>query len=470
MGNPSERDTSRTQSRSHDVPSALDRVREVARRDRGARFTALLHHVTVDRLRAAYVRLRPQASPGVDGVTKGRYGEHLEERLEDLHGRLHRGAYRARPSRRAYIPKVDGRQRPLGIAAVEDKIVQGAVVEVLGAVYEEDFLGFSYGFRPGRGPHDGLDALTTALKRRKVNWVLDADIRGYFDAIDHGHLVRFIEHRVGDKRVVRLIQKWLAAGVLEDGGWRRGEVGTPQGATISPLLANVYLHYVFDLWAHEWRQTQAQGDVVAVRYADDFVVGFEHREEAERFLADLGARFRAYGLELHPTKTRLIEFGRHAERDRRDRGDGPPESFTFLGMRHICGRTRNGAFQVVRRTDTGRLRAKLVQIKQDLRSRMHLPVPEQGAWLRRVYQGYLNYHAVPTNIETLTRLRKQIGRLWHRTLRRRSQRSALTWTRMTRLIENWLPRAKTLHPWPEQRFDRHHPRQEPGAVVPHAGI
>jgi RNA-directed DNA polymerase len=318
------------------VPSALDRVRRVARQDEEVRFTALLRHVDVDRLRAAYFALRPKAAPGVDGVTWQDYGENLEENLRDLHGRVHRGAYRARPSRRVYIPKADGRQRPLGVAALEDKILQRAVVEVLNAIYEADFLGFSYGFRPGRSPHHALDALATGIRRKKVNFVLDADIRGFYDAIDHGWMLKFLEHRIADQRVLRLIRKWLKAGVIEDGEWSETPEGAAQGASVSPLLSNVYLHYVFDLWADQWRRRYARGDVVIVRFADDYVAGFEHRDDAERFLADLRDRLAKFNLELAAEKTRLIEFGRFAAERRKARGLGKPETFQFRLSGHDC--------------------------------------------------------------------------------------------------------------------------------------
>ncbi len=314
------------------VSSDLDRVRQAARKDRDARFTALLHHVTVDRLREAYRAISPNAAAGVDGVTWRGYGSDLEANLRDLHARVHRGAYRARPTRRVFIPKADGRLRPLGVAALEDKILQRAVVEVLNAVYEEDFLGFSYGFRPGRSPHDALDALAVGIVRKKVNYVLDADIRDFFTRLDQGWLERFLEHRIADRRVLRLIQKWLRAGVIEDGEWSRTEAGTAQGASVSPLLSNVYLHYVFDLWADQWRRRHARGDVILSRFADDYVAGFEHREDAERFLSDLRDRFAEFGLELHPEKTRLIEFGRFAAANRAGRGDRKPETFEFLGF------------------------------------------------------------------------------------------------------------------------------------------
>jgi group II intron reverse transcriptase/maturase len=433
--------------------SELGRVRRVAATDKEARFTALLHHVDVDRLRAAYFALRPKAAPGVDGVTWGDYGVDLEENLRDLHARVHRSAYRARPSRRVYIPKPDGRQRPLGVASLEDKILQRALVEVLNAVYETDFLGFSYGFRPGRSPHHALDALAAGIVGKKVNWVLDADFRDYFSTIDHQWLERFLEHRIADKRVLRLIQKWLAAGVIENGSWTAFEEGVPQGASASPLLANIYLHYVFDLWAHQWRTRHAHGDVVITRFADDFVVGFEHREDAERFWADLCDRLAKFGLELNAEKTRLIEFGRHAARDRKARGLGKPETFQFLGFTHVCARTRkSGRFKLKRITDSKRVRAKQHALKREMRRRMHLPIPEQGRWLARVLQGHYNYYAVPDNIEALNAFRKGLIRHWLRSLRRRSQRSTMTWERMWRLADQWLPQPRILHPWPEQRF------------------
>jgi RNA-directed DNA polymerase len=433
--------------------SGLGRVRRVAATDKEARFSALLHHVDVDRIRAAYWALRPKAAPGVDGVTWEDYGVDLEENLRDLHARVHRGAYRARPSRRVYIPKPDGRLRPLGVASLEDKILQRALVEVLNAIYETDFLGFSYGFRPGRSPHRALDALAAGIMGKKVNWVLDADFRDYFSTLDHQWLERLLEHRIADKRVLRLIQKWLAAGVIENGSWTAFEEGVPQGASASPLLANVYLHYVFDLWAHQWRTRHAHGDVVIVRFADDFVVGFEHREDAERFWSDLRGRLAMFGLELNAEKTRLIEFGRHAARDRKARGLGKPETFQFLGFTHACARTRkSGRFKLKRITDSKRVRAKLHALKGEMRRRMHLPIPEQGRWLARVLQGHYNYYAVPDNIEALNAFRKGLIRHWLRLLRRRSQRSTMTWERMWRLADQWLPQPRISHPWPEQRF------------------
>jgi RNA-directed DNA polymerase len=452
------------------APRALDRVRRAAERDKEARFTALLHHVNVDSLRAAYLALKRQAAPGVDGVTWEAYGRDLEANLQDLHGRLHRGAYRAKPSRRVNIPKADGRQRPLGIATMEDKIVQSAVVEVMNAIYEADFLGFSYGFRPGRSQHDALDALAVGLVRKRVNWVLDADVRDFFTSLDHGWLGKFLEHRIGDKRVLRLVQKWLDAGVIEDGAWAECDEGTPQGATVSPLLANVYLHYAFDLWVERWRRRQARGDMIVVRYADDFVVGFEHREDAERFQIELSERLAKFGLELKAEKTRLIEFGRHAARDRTARGFGKPETFDFLGFTHYCGKDRTGRFALRRKTIAKRMRAKLKEVKAELMRRMHLPIPEVGRWLGSVVRGHRAYYAVPGNHDAIAAFCHQVVRHWRRALRRRSQRTNATWERMNRLARRWLPTPRTLHPYPNVRFDARHPRQEPSAGVPLAGI
>jgi RNA-directed DNA polymerase len=435
------------------VPSGLDRVRQVARKDKDARFTALLHHVDLDGLRAAYWALNPKAATGVDGVTWGAYGQDLDANLRDLLERVHTGRYQARPSRRAYIPKADGRLRPLGIAALEDKILQRAVVEVLNAVYEEDFLGFSYGFRPGRSPHDALDALAAGIYKKKVNFVLDADIRDFFSTLDRAWLEKFLEHRIADKRVLRLIRKWLSAGVIENGSWSDTPEGAPQGASASPLLANVYLHYVFDRWVRRWRAQHARGDVVVVRFADDFIVGFQHLGDARQFLHDLRERFAKFGLELHPDKTRLIEFGRFAAQRRAAQGLGRPETFDFLGFTHICGKGKNGSFWLRRITIAKRLRAKLKQVKDQLVRRRHLPVPEQGRWLASVVRGHLAYYAVPGNSRAISAFHRQVGRLWLQALRRRSQRHRLTWKRMERLIARWLPPARILHPYPELRFD-----------------
>ena len=453
-GNSLERNALRTQSRDS-APSALERVRQAARGNKKQRFTALLHHIyNVERLRAAYLSIKRQAAAGVDGKTWEQYGEELEENLRDLSQRLKRGAYRARPVRRVYIPKVGkpGELRALGVPALEDKIIQRAMVEVLNAIYETDFLGFSYGFRPGRSPHQALDALTVGLTVRKVNRVLDADIRRFYDTLDHGWLVKFVEHRVADRRVVRLIQKWLKAGVLEEGKRIQSEVGAVQGGSISPLLSNLYLHYVFDLWTQRWRQKQARGDVIVVRFADDFVVGFEHRHEAERFLTELRERFVKFGLELHADKTRIVEFGRFAERDRRNRGDGKPETFNFLGFTHSCAKTRKGGFTVLRQTMRQRWQAKLRELKVVLRQRMHTPIPEQGAYLRSVLLGHNHYYGVPMNGPALGAYRMAVGYLWRQVLRRRSQSNHLPWHRMERLITRWLPPARVCHPYPLMRL------------------
>jgi group II intron reverse transcriptase/maturase len=451
-GNSRDSHGDRTQGRVA-TPDGIERVRQAAKRDRKQRFTALLHHVyDIDRLRTAYVALQRDAAAGIDGETWRHYGEALEGNLRDLAARVKRGAFRASPVRRVYIPKADGRPRPLGIPTLEDKIVQRAVVEVLSAIYEQDFLGFSYGFRPGRSPHHALDALTVGIETRRVNWVLDADLRAFFDTLNHEWLIRFVEHRVADRRVVRLIQKWLSAGVLEDGQRTRSEVGTIQGGSISPLLANIYLHYVFDLWSHRWRQTQAQGDAIVVRFADDFVVGFEHREEAERFLTELRERFVRFGLTLHPDKTRLIEFGRTADRNRRGRGDGKPETFHFLGFTHACSRTRTGRFTVLRQTMRRRWQAKLQAVTTELRKRLHAPIPEQGAYLRSVVRGHAHYYGVPRNAPSLHAFRHALIGRWRAVLMRRSQTASVSWPRMVRLSTQWLPIPHICHPYPSQRL------------------
>ena len=451
-GNAGPQNTPRTQDRVKGVPSAWDRIRQAAKTDKDRRFTTLLHHVyDIKTLREAYFSLKRAAAPGVDKETWQTYGEHLETNLEDLSGRLRRGAYRAKPVRRVFIPKPDGRRRPLGVTTLEDKVVQRALVRVLNCIYEVNFLGFSYGFRPGRSPHDALDALCVGIERRRVNWVLDADIRGFFDAIDHDRLVKFIEHRVADQRVLRLIWKWLNAGVLVDGERTRSERGTPQGGVISPLLANIFLHYVFDLWVRDWRR-QATGDVIVVRYADDFIVGFQYEQEARRFWTELRERFAAHGLELHPDKTRLIEFGARAASDRKRGGRGKPETFDFLGFTHICGKTRKGRFTVLRKTASKRVRAKLKEIKALLRHRWHHPVPEVGAWLASVIRGHMNYYAVPRNFETVATFRNEVIKLWRHGLCRRSHKGHVTWIRMRRIADARLPRVRIVHPWPNQRL------------------
>jgi group II intron reverse transcriptase/maturase len=456
-GNADQQSTCRAQDRIS-VEQALERIRKVAKERKKERFTALLHHVSIDLLEQAFCELNADAASGVDRLTWEDYEADLERRLQDLHDRVHRGAYRALPSRRVYIPKPDGRQRPLAVAALEDKIVQRAVVTVLNAIYEEDFLGISYGFRPGRGTHDALDALCVGIHGKKVSFILDADIRSFFDEIDQEWLIRFLEHRIGDRRIIRLIRKWLKAGVLEDGVVSSSEKGTGQGSVISPLLANVYLHYALDLWAVRWRRREATGDMVIVRYADDFIVGFQHENDARRFLEEMRERLGKFALSLHPEKTRLIEFGRFAAERRARRGLGKPETFNFLGFTFICGKTRAGRFQIRRKTRADRMRAKLKRIKEELRRRMHLPIPDQGKWLCFVVKGYFNYHAVPTNAQALHVFRHHVTDLWRRTLRRRSHKDRITRARMTELAEFWLPKPIILHPWPSDRFAVTHPR------------
>jgi RNA-directed DNA polymerase len=463
--NADQQSTGRTPSRGT-VEQALERIRRTARERKKERFTALLHHVSVEHLEEAFDQLKISAAPGVDGLTWKAYEADLERNLEDLHARVHRGAYRPQPARRVYIPKSDGRQRPLAVAALEDKIVQRATAAVLNAIYEEDFLGFSYGFRPGRGAHDAMDALVVAITSRKVNFILDADIRSFFDTVDHDWLIRFVEHRIGDRRIIRLIRKWLKAGVLENGIVTASEQGTGQGAVISPLLANIYLHYGLDLWAERWRRREATGDMIIVRYADDFIIGFEHESDARRFLDDMRERLGKFALSLHPEKTRLIEFGRHAAENRKRRGLGKPETFNFLGFTFICSKSRRGNFLIKRKTRRDRMRARLQAIKQELRQRMHQPIPVQGKWLRQVVTGYFNYHAVPTNGPAIAAFRFHVSELWKRALRRRSQKDATTWERITRLADGWLPKPHILHPWPSARFAVRHPRWEPYAGIP----
>jgi RNA-directed DNA polymerase len=451
-GNPLVRNASRTQSRTG-APSALERVREAARKDKKQRFTALFHHVyAIDQLRQAYYELKRNAAPGIDGETWRHYGENLEENLKDLSERVKRGAYRARPVRRAYIPKADGRQRPIGLPVLEDKIVQRAVVEVLNAIYECDFKGFSYGFRPKRHQHQALDALWMGIFMKKVGWVLDADIRAFFDTLNHEWLVKFIEHRIADRRIVRLIRKWLSAGVLEDGKRIQSELGTVQGGSVSPLLANIYLHYVYDLWSHQWREKQARGDVIIVRFADDFVMGFQHRYEAHQFLAGLRERLARFGLELHPDKTRLIRFGRFAAQNRKEQGARKPATFNFLGFTHICGTTRSGKFTVLRQTVRKKWQAKLKEVYIELRRRMHQSIPEQGAYLRTVVAGHVRYYGVPMNSQAIGAFREQVCRLWMKVLKRRSDKHNLTWDRMKRLIAKYIPAVRICHPYPSERL------------------
>ena len=453
-GNADQQSTRRVQDR-ESVSQALGRIRQAAKQRKKEVFTSLLHHISIDLLRLSFFAIKKDAASGVDGLTWQDYGADLERKLADLHDRVHRGAYRALPSRRQYIPKPDERQRPIAIAALEDKIVQRATVAVLSAIYEEDFLGFSYGFRPKRSQHDALDALVVAITSKKVNYILDADIRGFFDEVNRSWLTRFLEHRIGDPRILHLIQKWLKAGILEDGIVTNSEKGTPQGSVASPLL---YLHYAFDLWAKRWRRREATGDMIIVRYADDIVVGFEHESDARRFWDAMRERLQEFSLSLHPEKTRLIEFGRFAAANRRRRGLGKPDSFKFLGFTFICGKSLRGNFLLKRRSRRDRMKAKIKEVAGELRRRMHQSIPEQGTWLKQVITGYFAYHAVPTNWAALGAFRDEITKRWQWTLQRRSQKGSRTWEQMKKLADDWLPKPRILHPWPNQRFAVKHPR------------
>jgi len=456
-GNADQQSTRRAQDRAS-VSQALERVRQAARQRKKERFTSLLHHVDPAMLRTAFYAMKRDAAPGVDGMTWETYEQDLDRRIETLHARVQAGTYRALPSRRSYIPKEDGSKRPLAVAALEDKIVQRAVAAVLSAIHEEDFLGFSYGFRPNRSQHDALDAVIVGISSKKVNYILDADIRSFFTEVSQQWVVRFLEHRIGDKRIIRLVQKWLRSGILEDGIVTIEEKGTGQGSVISPLLSNIYLHYVFDLWAERWRRREATGDMIMVRYADDTVVGFQHESDARRFRDAMRDRLREFSLSLHPEKTRLIEFGRFAAQNCKRRGRSKPETFKFLGFVLICDKSRRGDFRIRRKSRRDRMCAKLREIKEGLRQRMHRPIPETGKWLAQIVAGYFAYHAVPTNSPALSAFRYHVLVLWHRQLCRRSQRARVLWTRMTKLAAEFLPPPRVLHPWPSVRFAVRHPR------------
>ena len=456
-GNADQQSTRRAQDR-ESVSQALGRIRQAAKQRKKEKFTTLFHHISVELLRLSFFEIKKDAAPGVDGLMWQDYEAGLDRNIEDLHDRVQRGAYRALPSRRQYIPKPDGRQRPIAIAALEDKIVQRATAAVLNTIYEEDFLGFSYGFRPKRNQHDALDALVVGITSTKVNWILEVDVRSFFDEVSQSWLMKFLEHRIADPRILHLIQKWLKAGILEDGVVTVSEKGTGQGSVISPLLANAYLHYSFDLWAERWRRREATGDMIIVRYADDIVVGFEHETDARRFWDAMRVRLQEFSLSLHPEKTRLIEFGRHAAINRKQRGLGKPETFNFLGMTFISGKSRGGKFLLKRRTRRDRMRAKIKEVAGELRRRMHQSIPEQGKWLKQVITGFFNYHAVPTNWDALGAFRAEITERWRRTLSRRSQKGGLNWARMAKLADDWLPKPRILHPWPNQRFADRHPR------------
>jgi RNA-directed DNA polymerase len=444
---------SRRSRRRYDVETALQGIRRTAAGRPGARFDTLMHHIyQVERLEAAYMACKRNAAAGVDGQTWASYGIGLQAKLLDLSDRLARGGYRPQPVKRVYIDKTDGSKRPLGVPALEDKIVQRATVEVLNAIYERDFLGNSYGFRPGKSAHDALDAVVMGVEVKRVNWILDADIAKFFDTIEHDWLIKFVEHRVADARVVRLIKRWLHAGVLEEGQVWQSELGTVQGGSISPLLANIYLHYTLDLWARSWRQRRAKGDMVIVRYADDWVAGFEQRMDAERFQCEVAERLQKFGLKLHENKTRLIEFGRFARQNRSRRGQGKPETFDFLGFTHCCDQTRRGRFLVLRLSSGKKLRAKLHAVQEELWKRMHRPIEEQGRYLRAVVGGHMRYYGVPRNAARLKMFRYRITQIWHRTLCRRSQVRPVRWPRMAKLAEHWLPPIRICHPYPNQRL------------------
>jgi len=452
-GNEQEHTNRPTQSGGNGMPKVLERIREAVRRDKEVKLTSLYHHVyNIDNLRIAYGKLKKRAAAGADGETWQHYGQNLEENLKGLSGRLARGAYRAEPVRRVYIPKADGRQRPIGIPVLEDKMVQYVTAQIFTVIWEEEFLGFSYGFRPKRDPHQALDALTVGIEKKNVNWVLDADIRGFFDTIGHEWLVRFMEQRIGDERIIALIKKWLKAGVMEEGVWTQNEEGTPQGGIISPILANIYLHYAFDLWVQQWRKRKARGDVIVVRYADDFVVGFQHREEAMRFREELKGRMKKFELELHEEKTRLIEFGRFATENRERRKEGKPETFNFLGFTHVCSQTKAGWFTVKRKTMRKRRQAKLKVIKEGLRTRMHWSIPKQGKWLASVLRGHFQYYGVPYNSDELWKFHYRVKWMWRRMLAKRSQKGRITWERMDRISQKFLPYPKICHPYPSERI------------------
>ncbi len=450
--NPSKQNRNQAQSWVF-LPNELDRIRHAAKRNKKEQFISLWHHVyNTARMESSFFRLKRKSAKGVDGETWNTYNLNRKENLKNLSERLRNGRYRARPVKRIYIPKADGRQRPIGIPSLEDKIVQGSMVEVLNSIYENDFLGFSYGFRSSRNQHNALDAVVEAIEGRKVNWVLDVDIKGFFDAISHKWLIKFVEHRIQDKRVIRQIKKWLNAGIMEKGRWHKSDQGTPQGGSISPLLANIYLHYVFDLWANNWRNTKASGDIVMIRYADDMVMGFQHKHEAMHFLEELKDRLKKFSLEVNAEKTSLIEFGRYATERRRNRGKGKPETFYFLGFTHICSKSRMGKFTVLRKTSVKKMRNKLAELKVTMKERLHWSIPDVGKWLKSVLTGHYRYYGVPWNGKSLTRFRSVIMRMWCKILRRRSQKHRITWERMGRLAKKWLPCPRICHPYPQQRM------------------
>ena len=431
---------------------AMRRLHNAARKDSHLKFNNLLHHLSIENLTRAYYALNRKAAIGIDEQSWESYGENLCDNIRKLHTLLHTQRYKPQPTKRVWIPKAQGQQRPIGITSIGDKVVQQALVWVLEQVYEADFLGFSYGFRPKRNQHQALDVVYIALTQKKVSWVLDADIQGFFDNIDHDWMIKFIEHRISDKRVLSLLKKMLIAGVVEDGIWSKTRIGTPQGAVISPLLANIYLHYALDLWIQQWRKRHARGDVYIVRYADDFVMGFQYKSDGDVFHKALEKRLKEFGLKLHPEKTRLIEFGRFAESNRRTRGVRKPETFDFLGFTHLCGNKRNNqGFTVRRQTIKKRLRAKVKQIKEHLKRINSLNVHQQGSWLRKVMHGLINYYGIPGNNKALATLRTEICCHWRKSLRRRGNTRPINWVHMTKLIERWIPKVRIVHPYPNQR-------------------
>jgi RNA-directed DNA polymerase len=451
-GKPAPRNASPAQD-GQDALTFLERVGQRAKDKKEERFNNLLSHIKVPLLKEAYQRLRKDAAPGVDGVTWSEYGEMLDARLLDLQDRVHRGSYHPQPVRRVHIPKGDGCMRPLGIPSLEDKIVQQAARMLLEPIYERAFLGFSYGFRPGRSPHQALDALAVAIGR-KVDWVLDADVRAFYDTIDHAWMQKFIEHKIADTRMVRLLMKWLHAGVMEDGELRAVKEGTPQGGIISPLLANIYLHYVLDLWVSAWRKEHARGEVYVVRYADDFVMGFQREQDARAMHKALAGRLAKFGLELHPDKTRVLRFGRFAHRDARLDGRTRPETVEFLGFTHIIALGPDASTRLVRRTSRKKRNAKLASLRRQMRERRHDPPREQYAWLSSVLRGHYGYYGVPGNFAALASFHYQVRVHWHNGLQRRSQRAA--WSREQRAA------FEARFPLPRPRITHLPPRLRPG--------
>jgi len=440
--------------RTGETECGLARIRAAAQKDSQLQFNNLYHHLTVERLNSAYRDVKRHVASGVDDVTWEDYGENLADKLQDLHNRLHKGSYRPQPSKRVWLEKADGKKRPIGVTALEDKIVQQALGSIIQTIYETDFLGFSYGFRPGRSQHSALDAVYVALIQKKISWVLDADIKGFFDTIGHEWLMTFLAHRITDRKTLGLVKKFLTAGVEEDGKWSKTVAGTPQGSVISPLLANIYLHYVLDLWVQQWRKKRARGEVYIVRYADDFVVGFQTKSDGALFHYQLHKRLEHFGLTLHETKTRLIEFGRFASSNRKEAGKGKPETFNFLGFVHICGQRRSdGKFTVLRKTIAKKQRTTTKRIKEALYKRINMNVHLLGQWLARVVRGFYNYYGVPGNLKSLNEFRTQICCLWLKVLRRRSHKATkYNWHKFQRLVRRYIPSAKNVHPYPNQRL------------------